>query len=82
MDMARSIELKEVSTVGGLLHRRIPSKLFFHIAHLAMWKKGSLPVLAEVLRLANKQGIEERSCRWRIRDGGLAAPAYCCDEES
>jgi|TARA_B100000459_G_scaffold128406_1_gene81765 hypothetical protein len=34
-----------------------------------------------VLRLANKQGVEERSRRRRVRDG-LAAPRCCSDEQS
>ena len=39
------------------------------------------PILAEVLRLANKQRVEQRCPRLRTRDGGLAAPEYRRDQQ-
>ena len=48
---------------------------------LPMLQPRVFPILAELLRLANKQCVEERSPRLRIRDGGLAAAAYGGDQQ-
>ena len=48
---------------------------------LPMLQPRVFPILAELLRLANKQCVEERAPRLRTRDGGLAAAAYGGDQQ-
>ena len=53
------------------------------MAPLLHCSRSSVPTLATVLRLANKQRvIEQRAPRLRTRDGGLAAAAYRRDQQA
>ena len=71
-------ELEARSNAVERLHFSIASS---SITNPKPLPKSPLPLLAEVVRLANKQGVEARSRRRGVRDG-LAAPFYCCGEQA